>query len=207
MTILNELSSATGDKNSNKELVKRSLVNPAFLHTISEGLRTGTAAVQDDCMMIMAEVAKRRPEFIASFVGDFLDITKAKRKTLAKKGMQGLSLLVNVSASEIFAEREYLLEKARQGGPLGLAAADVIAKLCRESTNYRGKLAVQTLRLLRDAPAKDLHRWAGVLAEAISGSSDGIDRFKREISERLAELEPAILKKVEKVIHSLERSK
>ncbi|MBW2733743.1 MAG: hypothetical protein JRH20_15250 [Deltaproteobacteria bacterium] len=206
MGILDELSSATGEKDSNTELMKRCLHTPAFMHSVAEGLRTGTAAAQQDCLEIMIEVAKRRPELVANFASDFLDATKHKSRKLAKTAYGGLALVVEAQPSDVFAAREELLEKARAGGPLGLAAAGVIASLCAHSVNYRGKLIGPTLKLLRAVPLKDVARWAAALAPAVMGSTDGIKRFAREIDPRRADLEEATIRKLDRVVAKLERS-
>jgi hypothetical protein len=209
MSVLNELSSSTGDKNSNNELVKRCLMTPAFVHSISEGLRTGTPKAQEDCMFIMLEVGKRRAELLANFAGDFFDIsrgTKTKSKKLQRQALEGLSQLATVAGSELFGEREYLLETARAGGPLGLAAAGVLAALCAASANYRGKLLVHSLRLFKTVPAKDLPRWVAALAPCVEGSTDGVKRFMRELEPRRTELDDAANKRIDKVIVKIERT-
>ncbi|PIE17233.1 MAG: hypothetical protein CSA65_09495 [Proteobacteria bacterium] len=209
MSLLNELSSATGDKNSNNELVKRCLTTPAFLHSISEGLRTGTPKAQDDCMFIMLEIGKRRPELLSTFASDFFDTSRGattKSKKLRCQALEGLSRIAHVAGSELFAEREYLLETARAGGPQGLAAAGVLAALCAASANYRGKLLVHTLRLFKAVPAKALPRWVAALAPSVEGSADGLKRFLRELEPRRGELDDAANKKVDKVIVTIERT-
>lgn len=206
MGILSELSSATGAKESNLELVKRCLQTPAFIHSVAEGLRTGSPQAQQDCLEIMIEVAKRRPELLGNFAGDFLDATKHKSRKLAKAAYGGLSVVVESQPSDVFAAREQLLERARAGGPLGLAAAGVLATLCAHSVNYRGKLIAHTLKLLRGVPQKDLPRWAAALAPAVMGSGDGIKRFMRELEPLRDGLDEAAVRKLDRVVAKLERS-
>lgn len=205
MSVLSELSSATGEKSSNDELVRRCLLTPAFTHSISEGLRTASGPAQEDCMYILLEVAKRRPELLGPFASDFFEATRGGNRKLAKQGFSGLTLLVHTAASEIFGERESLLATARQGGPLGQAAAGVLAELCASSANYRGKLLVHVVRLLRDVPAKDLGRWVTVLAPAVAGSADGIKRLEREVDGRRPELTSDALAKLDKALAKMGR--
>ncbi|MCK5799369.1 MAG: hypothetical protein KAI47_19395 [Deltaproteobacteria bacterium] len=209
MSVLDELSSATGDATSNDELVKRCLVTPAFLHSISEGLRTGTPKAQEDCMLILLQVAKRRPELLFHFVGDFFDTSRGlttKSKKLMRQALNGVALVAGGAGSEVFAERDYLLETARGGGPRGLAAAAAIAALCASSVNYRGKLLVHTLRLFQTARAKEIPRWAAALAPCVTGSHDGVKRYLRELDPRRAEVDAAGNKKIDKVVATLEKS-
>lgn len=205
MGILDELGSATGDKSSNKLLVDRCLETPALLHTVAEGLRTGTPKVRGDCITIIAEVARKRSELLASFVSDLLDASKAKQKTIAKKAFGALALVTRHSSADVYAERDYLLEAARKGGPLGQAAAGVLAALCARSPNYRGKLLIHTLRLLQAVPDKDLPRWANTLAPATAGSPDVIKRLQGALEPRRHRLDEAANKKLDKLIAKLER--
>jgi hypothetical protein len=206
MSVLNELSSATGDKESNINLVKRCLQTPAFVHSIAEGLRTGTPKAKEDCMEIMIEVAKRRPELLANFVSDFIDASRGKSKKIARQALGGLVYLVPVSPSDVYAERDHFFDVAKTRGPMGLAAAGVIASLCANSTNYRGKLIGNAIRLLYGLESKDLPRWVAALAPAAEGSQDSIKRLKRDLEPQLANLDVGGRKKVDATLNKLERS-
>ena len=206
MSVLSELASATGDKSSNLELVKRCLVNPAFIHSIAEGLRTGTPPAQESCLEILAEVLKRRGELMAPFFTDIRDATKNKNRKLARQAYAALTSMVEVAPSEVFGERDELLATAAGGGPLGLSAAEVLAALCAHSANYRGKLLVPSLRLLKDRGPKELLRWAKALTPAVNGSVDGIARFRRELAPRASELDAGTAAKLEKLLVSVDRS-
>ena len=205
MGILDQLSSTTGDKNSNKLLVDRCLETPALLHTVAEGLRSGTPRARGDCVTIIAEVARKRPELLAGFVTDLLDASRAKQKTIAKKAFGALALVTRHSPADVYAERDYLLEAARQGGPLGQTAAGVVAALCARSPNYRGKLLIHALRLLQPVADKDLVKWATTLAPAVAGSADTIKRLDTALQPRRAALDEAANKKLDKLMAKLER--
>ena len=206
MGILDELSSATGDKNSNKRLADQCLKTPALLHTVAEGLRTGTPKASADCATVLATVANQQSVLLANFVTDFLDASRSKRKTIARKAFGVLALITRHSPAEVYAQRDYLLQVARGGGTLGQAAAGVLAELCGKSPNYRGKLLGHTLRLLQQVEDRDLPKWAATLGPATAGSADAIKRLQAALQPRRAQLPEAANKKLDKLFVKLERA-
>jgi hypothetical protein len=206
MGILDELSSATGDKNSNLEMAKQCLKTPALLHTVAEGLRTGTPNAKLDCAEILASVAEERPDLLGDFVTDFLDASKSDNKAVARLGFAGLVKVCAARAADVYAEREYLLEAARKNDGLSLSAASVLATLCGNNPNYRGKLIGSVIRLLAGVGDKDLAKWVTALAPAVEGSTDAVKRLTTALEPRRAALPEAAQKKLDKLVVKLERS-
>lgn len=206
MGILDELTSATGDKQSNKELVKRCLATPPLLHSIAEGLRTGTPKAKVDCAQILTDVGQRRPDLIGEFVADFLDATKAKSPKVARLAFTGLAQVVGANPGEVYAEREHLFTVARDGGKLAPSAAGVLATLCGNNPNYRGKLLGGLVRLLNNVPDGDLVKWVKVIAPAADGSVDAFKRVSLAVEPRRAGLPESEQKKLDKLLLKLERS-
>ena len=206
MGILDELTSSTGDKNSNKELVKACLMTPALLHSVAEGLRTGSPKARTDCAQVLNDVARRRVELLAGFVADFLDASKSDNRRVSKLGFSGLALVVSANAAEVYAERDYLLGVARDGGPDALDAAAVVAALCGDNPNYRGKLLGSLIRLLHGVSDADLPRWVDAVSPAVLGSTDCYKKLTLAINARLAGLPEAARKKIDKSLLKIERS-
>ena len=211
MGILDQLASATGDKASNEQLVKSCLQTPALLHSVAEGLRTGTSKACVDCAEILVEVAKRRPELLANFVGDFIDASQSFRskggsRKVAKLGFSGLGLVAHAQPAEVFAARDYLAEVAALDNPLGLAAASVLGTLCHHNPNYRGKLLGQILRRLQSVPAKDLSKWLKAFGPAFEGSQDGLKRLQQTLKPTLDQLPDEAKKRLDRQLTKLLRS-
>ena len=206
MSIFEQISSATGEKSSNQEIVRQCLENPPLLHTIAEGLRTGTPPAQKDCAQILLSIGKVRPDLLVSFVGDFVETAKAQPKPLARLGFDGLTTMVRYAPQAVFAERNYLMEVAKQDSPLALRAATVLAELCAHSTNYRGKLVAGLVRLVVTASDKDLARWLKALSPAFAGSPDAVKRLTREFEPRRETLSATTRAKADKIFQRLEKT-
>jgi hypothetical protein len=206
MGILDELTSATGDKNSNKELVKACLRTPALLHSVAEGLRTSNPKAKVDCALILNDVAKRRSELLSYFVADFLDASKSKSMRIAKLGFTGLVDVVKANPAEVYAERDYLLEVAKGGSSHSLPAAAVIAALCGDNANYRGKLLGNLIRLLHGVSDDDLPKWVAGISPAVMGSTDCYKKLTLALRSRLEGLPEAARKKLDKTLLKIEKS-
>jgi hypothetical protein len=206
MGILDELSSTTGDKSSNRELVEQCLKTPALLHSVAEGLRTGTPEARVDCAEVLTAVAERRPDLLGDFVTDFVDASKSSNRPVAKLGLAGLVRVIDARPAEVYAERDYLLDAAKQPDAVGLGALSVLAALCGNNPNYRGKLIASVVRLQSGVADKDLPRWLATLGPAIEGSVDAYKRLALAVAPRRAALADEIGKKVDKALLKLERS-
>lgn len=206
MGIFDELASSTGNPASNAEMVSRCLGTPALLHTMAEGLRTGAPEAKTDCAEIMITVGRTKPDLLRGFVNDFLDASRSKQRAVAKLGFQGLVLLSRTEPSEVFAQRDYLFEVAKAGDTLGQAAAAVLAALCANNTNYRGKLVASVVRLLVGLPDRELPKWLKILAPAFEGSLDSWKRLTRELAPRREQLPEPLKTQLEKVLSRIERS-
>lgn len=206
MGILDELTSSTGDKNSNNELVKACLKTPALLHSVAEGLRTGNPKARVDCAQILNDVTKRRSELLVGFVADFLDASKSDNKRVSKLGFSGLALVVSANAAEVYAERDYLLGVAKDGGSEALLAAAVVAALCGDNPNYRGKLLGGLIRTLHSVAAADLPRWVDAISPAVMGSTDCYKKLSLALNPRLGGLPEPARKKIDKSLLKIERS-
>jgi hypothetical protein len=206
MGILDQISSATGDKQSNHELVKQCLKTPALLHSVAEGLRTGNPQARLDCVQILNDVGERRAEVMSGFVTDYLDATRSSSKRLARLAFKGLAQIVSANPADVYAEREYLLSVARGTNSLAVPAVSTVAALCADNPNYRGKLLGHLLRLLPAVPDKDLLKWVKAIGPAVEGSSESIKKLSMALQPRRQTLDEATNKKLDRLMTKLERS-
>lgn len=206
MGILDQLTSATGDKASNQELVKQCLRTPALLHSVAEGLRTGVPAARVDCAQILLEVGQRRGELLGVFVADFLDASRARSKRVARLALAGLALAVQGNPAEVYAERDSLLELSRGGDARALAAAGAVAALCGANANYRGKLLGHLLRTMSTVSDRDLPRWVDVVSPAVAGSAEAVRKLELALQARVAGLPDAAAKRLRRALTKLHKS-
>lgn len=208
MGIIDELVAADGNQSALQQLADRCLETPPILHSVAEGLRTGTPAARTACMDALTRVGARRPDLLGDFINDLLDATRQPGKKIARLALDTLAAAVAGNPSAVFGEREYLLGLARDGGPMGLAAFKVLSALSGSGANYRGKLIAPLVRqLVSDAvPDKELARWLAAAAPAVEGSTDALKRLQRELEPRLERLGESERKRIDRVLAKLDRS-
>ncbi len=82
MTILNQLSSPTGDRTeaSNKRVAATVLKEPVLLDEIAEGLASTNARLAGDCAEVMTMVAEAQPDLVAPYA-DALILRLAHKNT------------------------------------------------------------------------------------------------------------------------------
>lgn len=80
MGIIDDLIAASGSKEALRQLVDRCLETPLILHSVAEGLRTGTPAAKAACMDALLLISERRPDLLGDFVNDMLDATRQPSK-------------------------------------------------------------------------------------------------------------------------------
>lgn len=198
-TILEELA-ASADGAPTADAIDRCLRTPALLHTVSECLRSGVPHARLAAARLLTAVAEQRPDLGVDFVKDLVETSRLPTAKLAKIGLEGLAAVVRADAAPVYAEREALFERARAGGALGLGALKVLAALCAQGPNYRGKLLPAATRLVQGAPAAELPKWVAALIPACAGSDEGIKRLQRELEPRLVELDEGARAKLARLL-------
>ncbi len=95
MTILDQLSSQTGDRSeaSNQLVAGQCLENPALLDDIAAGLESQDARLLGDCAEVMTMVAQERPERIAPYAETLAGLLGHKKARVRWESMHALALI------------------------------------------------------------------------------------------------------------------
>lgn len=94
MTLLAELSSATGDKTeaANRSAAARCLEHPELLLEIAQGLHHEQAALAADCAEVLTKVAEARPELVVPYVDALLPLLTHKTTRVRWEAMHAVAL-------------------------------------------------------------------------------------------------------------------
>lgn len=95
MSILNQLSSQTGDRSEyhNRKAAIQCLEDPALLEEIAAGLRQKNAALLGDCAEVMTMVAVDRPEWVAPYAGALAALVGHKTTRVRWEAVHALALV------------------------------------------------------------------------------------------------------------------
>jgi len=189
MNILEQLSSATGQHESNLELIEECLSNPAMLHTIAEGLRAGSSAERNDCAKIVLGVAQRSPSHVSGFISDIVEMVSDPLIAIAKSGLRIMTCIVRDAPQDVFAQRQLLFDICMAETTLSVHAVRVINELNKHSANYRGHLRGITGRILRQCSDRYLGKFTDALSDAIGFSADLKSYIRASATERAPQIE------------------
>jgi hypothetical protein len=98
MSILNQLSSQTGDRTeySNRKVVVQCLENPGLLEEIIAGLTKKDAALVGDCAEVLTQVAEDHPDWVAPSVGELALLLDHKNTRVRWEAMHALALVATL---------------------------------------------------------------------------------------------------------------
>ncbi len=183
MSILS-LSSNTGDKTSNAKVIQQCLDRPVLIHSIAEGLRTGSKNEQLDCALILVELARKHSDHLVGFVGDFLKLIRASQPRMVRLGLDGLLAITSKVPAAIYAEKTFLLSLTEKYGAIALDCASVLAALCQQNAMYRGQLSFEILKILAKVPGEELEKWLKKVIPAFAGSPELIKKLHQTLMDR-----------------------
>jgi hypothetical protein len=195
LSILNQLSSQTGDRTeaSNLKVVAQCLENPNLLTEIAEGLKESDAALMGDCAEVLTKVAEVHPEWVVPYAEALSALLSSKNTRVRWEAVHALSLVATLTPATIAPLLPILMEKIRTDASVivrdyatdtianyastGKSAAECAYPLLKETlTSWGGKQAghallglVSVARLVPRAHS-ELH----AIAREYSHSSRGV---------------------------------
>lgn len=115
MSILNQLSSQTGDSTeaSNLKVVAQCLENPGLLSEIAGGLTQKDVALVGDCAEIMTKVAEERPEDVVPYAKALSAFLPSKNTRVRWEAMHALALVAALTPATIASLLPKLMEILR----------------------------------------------------------------------------------------------
>lgn len=125
---------------------------------------------------------------------------------MIKIALTTLTTIADIVPAEVFAERDYLLAVANEGGAAGLEAVAILSRLGRDNANYRGKLLGPLLRLLNNTSDDDFSRMVAAMGPAVEGSVDGIKRLQQAVAARRDTLTETARQRCDRTLVKLERT-
>jgi hypothetical protein len=112
MSILSQLSSQSGDRTeqSNIEVTRLCLENPALLEDIAAGLTHKDADLVGDCAEVFTKVAEQRPELTAPYAENLAQLLTHKKTRARWEAIHALALVAPLSPDVIRAHFDRIRE-------------------------------------------------------------------------------------------------
>ena len=119
MSVMNKLSHSLGrrDEAPNQELAKElaTTENKTGIQEIVEGVKSGDKKTQSDCIKVLYEVGYIKPDLIAEYVDDFLELLRNRNNRLVWGSMIALATIAEIKAQELYENRDEILRAIEKG--------------------------------------------------------------------------------------------
>jgi hypothetical protein len=209
MSVLNQLASALGrrDEIPNIELA-RAIVEKNDLEEIAEiaaHLQNRDNAIASDCIKVLYEAAALKPELVAPFTDELVDLLTSKDNRLVWGAMTALAEVASLRTTDIWQRIEIVLQALRAGSVITVdRGVKVLALLSAASPDYAAVSFPEILHILDQTPPKGLAFRAEAALLAMPGLDASLKTAFLDLLERRAtELTPSQFSKVNRVIQKI----
>ena len=203
MTLLNRVASQQGrrDQTPNQDLARELTMeeDQAGIREIAENLWNKDRNIQSNCLKVLYEIGYSRPELIADYVGDFLELLSSKKNRLIWGSMIALSTIATIKAHDIYPHVEEIVTLMDRGSVITQDnAVKVLTALASSDENYRDTIFPSLLKHLENCRPKDVPQHAESTVIAVDAASR--DDFIRVLESRMDLMSPTQASRIKKVI-------
>ncbi|CAN0592687.1 unnamed protein product, partial [Laminaria digitata] len=188
---INQLSSSLGQKgnDANITLAKETAEteNNNAIKELVENLKNKDKKIQADCIKTLYETAYIKPDLIANYYTEFLDLLSSKNNRLVWGGMIALATITDLKSKEIFESIDLISDTVNKGSVITVdAGIEIFAKLNKYS-EFQDKVENLLTDQLWKCPIKQLPQY--MEKSTISIHEKNKEIYQKIINERKAECE------------------
>ncbi len=164
MTVLDKLASALGSRGNepNIELAQQIAASDdrGAVRELVNNLGNNNEKIQGDCIKTLYEIGYVKPELIADYYTEFLDLLSNENNRMVWSGMIALTTITDLKAREIFSLLDPIMETVERGSVITKdCGVEILTKLnCYEE--YFPKTDPLLLDQLWKCPIKQLPMYA-----------------------------------------------
>jgi hypothetical protein len=160
MSALQKIASAMGhaDERLNLELAQQfaAAMNSDGVAEIVKGL-SGNAATSGDCIKVMYEVGRLRPELIAPYAETFVGLLQSKNNRLVWGAMTALAFIAPLRPKTVFERLDTVIAAYEKGSVITVDnGISVFAALCAADAAYEERIMPLLLRHLLTCKAREI---------------------------------------------------
>jgi len=207
MTILNLLTSSLGQKGNEANIALARQIalseNHEAIKELVENLKNKNRKIQGDCIKTLYETAYLKPEMIADYFSDFLDLLTGKNNRLVWGGMIALMTLTDIRSKEIFNSLGLIMKTVNSGSVITIdCGVEILARLNMYSEYFDTTDPLLAEQLWK-CPIKQLPMYAEKSLNSIKHKNRDI--YQSILVNRLAECEKdSQTKRIEKVLKRID---
>lgn len=208
MTVINQLSSSLGQKGNDANIALAKDIatteNNDAIKELVENLDNEDKKIQADCIKTLYETAYIKPELIANYYSEFLELLSSKNNRLVWGGMIALSTIADLKPKALFESIDLISDSVNKGSVITVdAGVQIFAKL-NTYPEYQDKVENLLTDLLWKCPIKQLPQY--MEKSTISIRKHNKEIYQRIIIERKVECEKeSQVKRLDKVLKQMEK--
>ena len=169
---------------------------------IAENLQHKNKSVQSDCLKVLYEIGYLKPDLIAIYVSEFLELLKSKNNRMVWGAMIALATIADKKPREIYAKIEDVTAAIQKGTLITVVwGVKTLAKLAAADNTYKQKIFPILMTQLKTCIPRDFPMHAESILPAIDPKNK--NEFLSIIENRKTEMTTAQLSRLKKVIKNL----
>ena len=178
------------------------LKDPALVQELVDNLKNKNSTVQSDCIKMLYELGKIRPEMISYYAFDFLALLDSSNNRLQWGAMTVLDYICQIVPDTIYEALPKIIEKANTGSVITRDHAVNILIQLSQHEEYVGYTFPLLIAQLKGCPTNQLPMYAEYTEPIINTKNKAI--FVKTLTARLGEIEKESKRnRVEQVIRRL----
>ena len=208
MTVITQLSSSLGQKGNDANIaLAKEIAEAENRNAVKElvvNLKNKDKKIQADCIKTLYETAYIKPDLIANYYAEFLELLSSKNNRLVWGGMIALATITDLKSKELFKSLDLISETVNKGSVITVdAGIEIFAKLNKQS-EYQDKVENLLTDQLWKCPSKQLPQY--MEKSVISINEKNKEIYQKIINERKAECEKeSQVKRLNKVLKLVEK--
>ncbi|WP_073993763.1 hypothetical protein [Parasporobacterium paucivorans] len=192
------------DEKPNQELAKELIETNDIdgIREIAKNMFNNDKNIQSDCIKVLYEAGYIKPEMIAEYAGDFIELLRSRNNRMVWGAMLALSTIASIKADEIYKNLEIVLGVMKEGSVIAVDnAVKVLAALASQNDKYNDKIFPFLLDHLRNCRPKEVAQHAESTFQAVNQKNQ--DEFIKVLMEREGSLTNAQLSRIIKLYKKL----
>ncbi|WP_303316416.1 hypothetical protein Q4Q34_06315 [Flavivirga abyssicola] len=208
MTVINQLSSSLGQKGNDANITLAKEIAEAedrnAIKELVENLKNKDKKIQADCIKTLYETAYIKPDLIANYYKEFLNLLSSKNNRLIWGGMIALATITDLKSKELFESIDLISDAVGKGSVITVdSGIEIFAKLNKHS-EYQDKVENLLTDQLWKCPSKQLPQY--MEKSTISINEKNKEIYQKIINIRKSECEKeSQLKRLDKVWKLIEK--
>ena len=203
MSVINKISyyQNRSDEIPNQELAKELAVenNKVGIKEIAENLWNENSKIQANCIKVLYEIGYLKPELVADYAEEYLQLLFSKNNRMVWSGMIALSTIAEVKADYIFNHFEEIKTAINKGSVITKDAGILaFANAAAQKEEYSKTIFPFLIEHLMNCRPKDVPQHSEKIVIAVN--DDNKKLFVKIVKDRFEYLNDRAQKRVERVM-------